>query len=108
MSVEKEKEEKEAEAEAARMRAMMAAKNPFLAFVLRKAAKDQTFRGTMAHTAPELFEQDHGEPAGAEASRTSDMYALGTLFWEVLANRQPWLGRQVYSRLGASLACGSH
>jgi serine/threonine protein kinase len=48
-------------------------------------------RGTWPYMAPEmLLEGDEGGPAGA--SRSTDVYALGTLVWETLTGNPPWAG----------------
>jgi serine/threonine protein kinase len=48
-------------------------------------------RGTWPYMAPEmLLENEHGEVF--PASRSTDVYALGVLCWEVLTGRLPWEG----------------
>ena len=55
-------------------------------------------RGTWPYMAPEMF-RSRTEPA-AQASRTTDVYALGTLVWEVLSGELPWAGaRDALDRL---------
>ena len=46
-------------------------------------------RGTWSSLAPELLLVDEGS---AVASRSTDMYALGVLCWEVLTGSRPWEG----------------
>ena len=41
--------------------------------------------------------------AAAAASRSTDVYAFGTLMWEILTGRQPWAGHNEASRLTALL-----
>lgn len=48
-------------------------------------------RGTVSYMAPEMFKSG--------ATRSTDVYALGTLAWEVLSNRVPWAGVMSEQRL---------
>ena len=47
-------------------------------------------RGTWPYMAPEMY-RSRAAPA-AKASRTTDVYALATLCWEVLSGARPWAG----------------
>ena len=47
-------------------------------------------RGTWPYMAPEMY-RSRAAPA-AKASRTTDVYALATLCWEVLSGARPWEG----------------
>ena len=56
-------------------------------------------RGTWPYMAPEMFKD--GDTLALEASRVTDVYALATLCWEVLAVRRPWADHTEGSRLFA-------
>jgi hypothetical protein len=78
-------------------------------------------RGTWLYMAPEMFRHvgagaatagaasgsaGSALPAGSAAaasSRSTDVFAFGTLAWEVLAGRAPWAGHSEFSRLSALL-----
>jgi len=65
-------------------------------------------RGTWLYMAPEMFRHVAGagaaeSSAAAAASRSTDVFAFGTLAWEVLAGRAPWAGHSEFSRLAALL-----
>lgn len=58
-------------------------------------------RGTRAYMAPEMVRAAGAASAGgaaAKASRSTDVYALGTLAWEVLSGRRPWAGCADFER----------
>lgn len=59
-------------------------------------------RGTWPYMAPELYKW--GDKLAVSASRTTDVYALGTLAWEVLVGEIPWKDDTEASRLAALLA----
>ena len=54
--------------------------------------------GTAAYMAPEMFVKSTKTNFTATSSRATDMYAFGTLCWEVLTGREPWPGETVSSR----------
>jgi serine/threonine protein kinase len=60
-------------------------------------------RGTWPYMAPEMLldKEDGSPPEGV--SRSGDVYALGTLCWEVLTGRVPWTGFNEQRRLQAAL-----
>jgi serine/threonine protein kinase len=60
-------------------------------------------RGTWPYMAPEMLvdKEDGSPPEGV--SRSGDVYALGTLCWEVLTGRVPWAGFNEQRRLQAAL-----
>ena len=67
-------------------------------------------RGTWPYMAPEMFRSKAA--AAVAPSRTTDVYALGTLCWEVLTGQLPWDGyteaeRVVALRSGEGLALSS-
>ena len=58
------------------------------------AQKAEHLRGTHQYMAPEMF-PGCGQ---LEASRSTDIYALGTLCWEVLCKKRPWDGADLTTR----------
>mmetsp|Transcript_12920 Transcript_12920/g.23860 ORF Transcript_12920/g.23860 Transcript_12920/m.23860 type:complete len:874 (-) Transcript_12920:124-2745(-) len=63
-------------------------------------------RGTWPYMAPEMYARK--KQMGCAASRSTDIYALGTLMWEVLCNQRPWAefceaDRLVDVRMGETL-----
>ena len=56
-------------------------------------------RGTWPYMAPEMYRSKAAPPAAA--SRSTDVYAFGTLMHEVLATRVPWQGFSETDRLAA-------
>jgi serine/threonine protein kinase len=47
-------------------------------------------RGTWPYMAPEMFGSAHQKQGAVAASRSSDVYALGTLLWELFTGLVPW------------------
>ena len=67
-------------------------------------------RGTWEYMAPEMYKT--GVSPALKASRATDVFALGTLFWEILSGKIPWEGdsevdRQLALEEGESLDLGS-
>jgi serine/threonine protein kinase len=50
--------------------------------------KSEHAAGTFAYMAPEMYR--NGDAAALTASPATDVYALGTLAWEVLVGKKPW------------------
>ena len=65
-----------------------------------KSASGARAAGTDNYMAPEMYQGTNNEPA-LDASRTTDIFALGVLMWEVLSdnNRIPWEGVNWQNRL---------
>jgi len=53
-----------------------------------RSSTGETAAGTWQYKAPEMYRSM--VKAAQQASRSTDIYALGTLMWEVLANEVPW------------------
>ena len=47
-------------------------------------------RGTWPYMAPEMFAGPAAHQKALAASRGTDVYALGTLLWEVMTGQEPW------------------
>jgi len=56
-----------------------------------RAAAGAYAGGTASYKAPEMYRSGRAAPA-LEASRSTDVYALATLAWEVLVGERPWYG----------------
>ena len=47
-------------------------------------------RGTWPYMAPEMFGNAHEKQGAVAASRSTDVYALGTILWEIFTGEVPW------------------
>ena len=61
-------------------------------------------RGTWPYMAPEMYASRSA--AAAAASRTTDVFALGTLLWELLSAQTAWTGLREMDRLMMMLVRG--
>jgi len=63
------------------------------------SSEGATASGTWNYQAPEMSRNVKKNEKAQRASRSTDIYALGTLMWEVLSGQKPWADCDVADRL---------